>query len=88
MRFDHKAYGDRIKRLRRGKGLTQEQLAEKLCVSRTYIGKIEKGSQVGPIELAAELAVLFDVPLASSAGQRMSGKQSKAGPAVGDRVLV
>ena len=63
MHFDHKAYGERIKRLRRSKGLTQEQLAEKLCVSRTYIGKIEKGSQVGPIELAAELAVLFDVPL-------------------------
>lgn len=42
MHFDHKAYGERIKRLRRSKGLTQEQLAEKLCVSRTYIGKIEK----------------------------------------------
>ena len=63
MRFDHKAYGDRIKRLRRGKGLTQEQLAEKLRVSRTYIGKIEKGSQVGPIELAVELAVFLDAPL-------------------------
>ncbi len=63
MHFDHKAYGNRIKNLRRSKGLTQEQLAEKLRVSRTYIGKIEKGSQVGPIELAVELAVLFDVPL-------------------------
>ena len=63
MYFDHKAYGNRIKRLRRSKGLTQEQLAEKLRVSRTYIGKIEKGSQVGPIELAGELAVFFDVPL-------------------------
>lgn len=63
MYFDHKAYGERIKRLRRSKGLTQEQLAEKLRVSRTYIGKIEKGSQVGPIELAVELAVFFDVPL-------------------------
>lgn len=63
MYFDHKAYGNRIKRLRRSKGLTQEQLAEKLRVSRTYIGKIEKSSQVGPIELTVELAVFFDVPL-------------------------
>ena len=63
MYFDHKAYGERIKRLRRSKGLTQEQLAEKLRVSRTYIGKIEKGSQVGPIELAVELAVFLDAPL-------------------------
>ena len=63
MYFDHKAYGNRIKRLRRSKGPTQEQLAEKLRVSRTYIGKIENGSQVGPIELAVELAVFFGVPL-------------------------
>lgn len=63
MYFAHKAYGERIKRLRRSKGLTQEQLAEKLRVSRTYIGKIEKGSQGGPVELAVELAVFFDAPL-------------------------
>ncbi len=42
MHFDHKAYGERIKRLRIRKGFTQEQLAEKLNVSGTYIVKREK----------------------------------------------
>lgn len=63
MYFDHKAYGERIKRLRTGRELTQEQLAEKINVSRTYIVKIENGLQIGPIEIAIELAMFFDVSM-------------------------
>lgn len=63
MYFDRFAYGVRVRRLRLDKGLTQEQLAEKICVSGTYIGKIETGKQVGSVELAIELAELFRVPL-------------------------
>lgn len=63
MGFEQGAYGARIKQLRIGKGLTQEQLAERVRVTRTYIAKIENGSQVGPLELAIELADLFEVPL-------------------------
>ena len=61
MHFDRMAYGERIKRLRTGRELTQEQLAEKINVSRTYIVKIENGLQIGPIEIAIELAMFFDV---------------------------
>lgn len=63
MHFDRKSYGARIRQLRISKGLTQEQLAEKINVSRTYIAKIENGLQTGPIEIAIELAELFDVSL-------------------------
>lgn len=63
MHFDHKAYGERIKRLRTGRDLTQEQLAEKINISRTYIVKIENGVQIGPIEIAIELAMFFDVSM-------------------------
>ena len=63
MHFDRKSYGARIRQLRISKGLTQEQLAEKINVSRTYIVKIENGLQTGPIEIAIELAELFDVSL-------------------------
>ena len=63
MYFDHKAYGERIKRLRTGRELTQEQLAEKINVSRTYMVKIENGLQIGPIEIAIELAMFFDVSM-------------------------
>lgn len=63
MGFEQGAYGARIKQLRIGKGLTQEQLAERVRVTRTYIAKIENGSQVGALELAIELADLFEVSL-------------------------
>lgn len=63
MHFDRVAYGERIKRLRTSKELTQEQLAEKINVSRTYIVKIENGLQTGPIEIAIELAEFFGVSL-------------------------
>ena len=63
MHFDRMAYGERIKRLRTGREITQEQLAEKINVSRTYIVKIENGLQIGPIEIAIELAMFFDVSM-------------------------
>ena len=63
MHFDRMAYGERIKRLRTGRELTQEQLAEKINVSRSYIVKIENGLQIGPIEIAIELAMFFDVSM-------------------------
>ena len=63
MHFDRKSYGARIRQLRISKGLTQEQLAEKINVSRTYIVKIENGVQIGPIEIAIELAMFFDVSM-------------------------
>ena len=63
MHFDRMAYGERIKRLRTGRELTQEQLAEKINVSRTYMVKIENGLQIGPIEIAIDLAMFFDVSM-------------------------
>lgn len=63
MRFNRMAYGARIKQLRINKGFTQEQLAEKMHVSGTYIVKIENSQRTGSIELAVELADCFGVSL-------------------------
>lgn len=63
MGFEQGAYGARIKQLRIGKGLTQEQLAEKMNVTGTYIVKIENGQRTGSVELAVELAACFGVSL-------------------------
>lgn len=63
MRFDRTAYGAKIKQLRINKGLTQEQLAEKMNVTGTYIVKIENGQRIGSVELAVELADYFGVSL-------------------------
>jgi len=38
--------GENIKKLREAKGMTQEQLAEKINVSRPYITQLERGSKI------------------------------------------
>lgn len=43
MYYDQKESGKRIAALRKKKGLTQEQLAEKLNISTSTLGKIERG---------------------------------------------
>lgn len=63
MRFNRTTYGEKIKQFRINKGLTQEQLAEKMNVTGTYIVKIENGQRIGSVELAGELASCFGVSL-------------------------
>lgn len=40
-----KSFGDRIKKLRKEKGLTQEQLADEAQIERSYMGTIERGER-------------------------------------------
>lgn len=40
-----KKFGERVKELRLEKGISQEELAEKVNVHRTYIGFIERGER-------------------------------------------
>ena len=38
-------FGDKMQKARKGKGVTQEELAAKLSMHRTYIGLIERGER-------------------------------------------
>lgn len=55
--------GIRIQKLRKKKGLTQEQLAELMNISCSGIAKIERGAKGASIDLLIDLAELFDVSL-------------------------
>ena len=57
MRFNRMAYGARIKQLRINKGLTQEQLAEKIDRTPAFIGHVEAPN----INKAISLDTLFDI---------------------------
>ena len=70
MYFNREDYGSRIRSLRKKRGLTQEQLAEKMNVSTPYIAKIETGKQTGPVELAVEFAAFFEVSLDYLLGEK------------------
>lgn len=53
----------RVKKLRKQKDLTQEELADKVRVSATYIGFIEQGQRVPSINTADKIARALGVKL-------------------------
>jgi len=48
--------GRRIQKVRKQKGLTQEQLAEKIRVSTTFIGYVETGYRVPNLKMIYKIA--------------------------------
>lgn len=54
-------FSEKLLTLRKAKGMTQEQLAEKLDVSRQSVSKWESGQAVPELEKIAALSAIFDV---------------------------
>lgn len=52
-----------VNRYRTNKGITQEELAAKVSVSRQTIIALEKGNYTPSILLALKIAGFFDVPV-------------------------
>ncbi len=63
MFYDIKASGHRIQSLRKRNELTQEQLATRLNIATSTLGNIERGKRGISIDLAIEIAILFNVSL-------------------------
>jgi transcriptional regulator with XRE-family HTH domain len=51
-----KSFGKRVRELRKQKGYSQEQLADKAGLHRTYIGSIERGEQNVSIDNIEKIA--------------------------------
>ena len=56
-----KTYGIRIKLLRIETGLTQSQLAEKLSITASTVGKYEREELQPNIDVIIELSKIFEV---------------------------
>lgn len=54
---------NRLEALRRQRGITQEELADSLCVSRQTIGSLENGRYNPSILLAFKIANYFHVTI-------------------------
>ncbi len=54
---------NRLEEIRKSRGITQEQLAAALCVSRQTIGSLENGRYNPSIILAFKIARYFDLPI-------------------------
>ena len=55
--------GKRIQKLRKDKGLTQEQLAERLNPSTVHMAKIETGQRSCSLDVLTEFAMFFNASL-------------------------
>ena len=55
--------GEQILFLRKNRGITQEQLAQKLGITNQAVSKWESGSNMPDISLLAELADFYDVSI-------------------------
>ena len=60
---DLKKFGNRLKDLRLEKGITQEQLAEKLGLSANYIGMIERAERSTSLLKVFKLAKALEVKM-------------------------
>ena len=58
-----KAFGKRLKQLRKGKGWTQKELAEKLGIRFGQLNKYECGLNAPPLEKLVQMAELLDVTM-------------------------
>ena len=59
--MDKLTMGDRIKETRKLRGLTQEQLAEKVDVTLEYISQIERGLKMPSMQVFIKLVEILDV---------------------------
>ena len=60
-RFDFKAFGQAIKAARKAKGISRNQLADKMNIAPRYIASIENSGQHPSLQIFYELATFLDV---------------------------
>lgn len=61
MYFNAKVFGSRLKKLRQLKGLTQEQMADDLQITPSYLAKLESGIRTPSIDNFIQFISYFDV---------------------------
>ncbi|MDO4265335.1 MAG: helix-turn-helix transcriptional regulator [Eubacteriales bacterium] len=63
MYYDAAEFGRRLRALRQGRNLTQEQLGEELNINFSRISRLESGRCTPSIDALVEIAVFFEVSL-------------------------
>lgn len=61
----HQVFGANVRRLRKARGLTQEQLAHDLDLDVSYLGQIERGERNTTLAVVERAAAIFSVTPAS-----------------------
>lgn len=56
-------FGQNVRRIRRTRGYSQEELAERARLHRTYVGSVERGERNVSLHNIVALARALDVPV-------------------------
>ena len=65
MNIDYKLIGERIKKARKAKGITQDVLAERLNVSIGYVSQVERGITKISLDLLGAISSILECDIAS-----------------------
>ena len=63
MKTIRKRFGEKVRELRRAKGLSQEELAFRAGIHRNYLGGIERGERNPALDNIAEIAKALGLTL-------------------------
>lgn len=61
--FSSNEYGKRVRALRKGMNITQEQMASDLRITDIHLRRIETGKSVGSVDLVIELSAYLGVTI-------------------------
>ena len=64
MNIDYKLIGERIKKERKSKGMTQDVLSERLGVSIGYVSQVERGITKISLDLLGAISTILDCDIA------------------------
>ena len=70
-------FSERLIALRKAKGLTQEQLAEKLNVTRSKVAYLESRTKNPTTESIKLVADFFEIPLKCFSSQKFKNKKKR-----------
>ncbi len=59
--MDYKDLGNRVRTARRNKAWTQEELAERVGISASFLGHIERGTRVASLETFVSLCNVLEI---------------------------
>lgn len=74
MALDYNIIGERLKKARTDKGLTQEKLAEKIDVSIAFLSRIERGSSHISLKRLSQICDILEV----SEGEILNGASNNS----------
>lgn len=72
--MDYIAFGQRVRRFRKQKRLTQEALAEQVGISASFIGHIERGSRIASLETLMQLCRALAVSPNDLLGEQLTAQ--------------